>query len=147
MNPAYISVIAALCGSLIGGIASLTASWLSGSAQVRAQQFVADKTRRQELYRSFIEEASRLYGEALATEQGEVTNLVQIYALVSRMRVLSTSAVVQSAESVVQMIVDTYFEPNQTLRELRSASIDHRVELLRHFSEVCRNELRQFGSR
>jgi hypothetical protein len=146
MNPAYISVIAALCGSVVGGITSLTASWLSGSVQARSQQVVADKTRRQKLYKSFIEEASRLYGDALVTERGNVANLVQVYAMVSRMRVLSTAAVVQSAEEVVQMIIDTYFMPNKTLQELRGVNIDHQAEPLRHFSEACRNELRQFGS-
>jgi hypothetical protein len=145
MDAAYISLLAALVGSIIGGLTSLSASWLSGNIQARALQRTADKTRHQELYKSFIEEATRLYGEALATERGEVANLVHIYALVSRMRVLSTAAVVQKAEAVVQMIVDTYFEPNKTLRELHDAGQDPRVEPLRDFSEACRHELHEFG--
>src|SRR5580698_6854782 len=118
MNPAYISLIAALSGSVIGGMTSLAASWLSGNVQTRLQQRVADKTRRQELYKCFIEEASRLYGDALVTDRAEVANLVQLYAMTSRMRVLSTTVVVQSAEAVVQLILDTYFEPNKSLGEI-----------------------------
>jgi hypothetical protein len=146
MNPAYISLIAALSGSVIGGMTSLAASWLSGNVQTRLQQRVADKTRRQELYKCFIEEASRLYGDALVTDRAEVANLVQLYAMTSRMRVLSTTVVVQSAEAVVQLILDTYFEPNKSLGEIRSSAVDQRVEPLRHFSEACRDELRPFES-
>ena len=88
MDAAYISLMAALSGSAIGGMTSLTASWLSGNFQARTQQRIADKTRRQELCKSFIEETSRLYGNALVTDKGEVANLVDLYATVSRMRVL-----------------------------------------------------------
>ena len=36
MDPAYISAIAALAGSAIGGLTSLAASWLSQNVQARA---------------------------------------------------------------------------------------------------------------
>jgi hypothetical protein len=94
MDPAYISAIAALAGSAIGGLTSLAASWLSQNVQARTQQYVQDKARREELYKTFIEEASRLYADALATDKTEVANFVRLYAMVSRMRVLSTPAVV-----------------------------------------------------
>jgi hypothetical protein len=57
MDPAYVSALAALSGSIIGGLNSLEASWVSQNAQPRTQQILGDKTRRQELYEAFIEEA------------------------------------------------------------------------------------------
>jgi hypothetical protein len=90
MEPAYITAFAALAGSLIGGLTSLAASWLSQHVQVREQQRVQDLNKREELYKDFIEEASKLYVDAYEHDKAEVSNLINLYALVSRMRVLSS---------------------------------------------------------
>ena len=146
MDTAYFSAIAALSGSVIGGLTSLAASWVTQNAQARTQQRLQDKSRRQELYKTFIEEASRLYGEALMTEKAEITNLVNLYAMVSRMRILGSPSVVQAADAVVRLIIETYFEPNKTLRELREILRSEHIDPLREFSEACRDDLRQFRS-
>jgi hypothetical protein len=143
MDPAYISAIAALSGSVIGGFTSLAASWISQNAQARMQQRLADKTLRQQLYKSFIEEASRLYADALVTDKAEVTNLVSLYAMVSRMRISSEPPVVQCADAVVRRIIETYLAPNQTFRDIRNELDDGRVDVLRPFSEACRQDLRE----
>ena len=57
------------------------------------------------------------------------------------MRGLSSSAVVEKAEAVVRMIVNTYFAPNMTFPELRALVNSHAVDPLRAFSEECRAEL------
>jgi len=144
MDTAYISAIAALSGSVIGGLTSLAASWLSQSAQARAQQVIQDKGRRQELYKVFIEDASRLYGEALMTDKAEISNLVGLYAMVSRMRILSASPVADAADDVVRLIIQTYFEPNKTLYDVREITKSGHIDPLRTFSEVCRDDLRRF---
>ncbi len=59
MDPAYFSTFAALAGLTIGGLTSLMASWLTQRVQLSAQQRASDLSRRQELYKNFIEEASR----------------------------------------------------------------------------------------
>jgi len=146
MDGAYVSAIAALLGSVIGGFTSLAASWISQSAQARTQQLIEDKTRRRELYKSFIEEGSKLYGDALISDKVEVTNLIGLYAMVSRMRVLSSPSVIEAADKVVRIIVDTYFAPNKTLRELHAAENSHHIDPMREFSETCRDDLRQFRS-
>jgi len=141
MDPAYISALAALSGSVIGGCTSLAASWLSQNVQARTQQRLADKTLRQQLYKSFIDEASRLYADALMTDKGALSNLVALYAMVSRMRVLSAPPVVHCADAVVRRIIDTYLEPNKSLRDLRDSLDDDRIDMLRPFSEACREDL------
>jgi hypothetical protein len=143
MDTAYISAVAALSGSVIGGLTSLAASWLSQNFQARTQQLVDDKIRRQKLYKSFIEEASRIYGDALVTDKAEVANLVGLYAMVSRMRILASPLVVERADQVMRMIVDTYFSPNKTLRELRETMSSDRMDPMREFSEACRQDLRR----
>ena len=97
MDPAYFSAFAALAGSTIGGLTSLTASWLTQHVQFRAQLLAADLNRREQLYEHFIEEASRLYADAYEHNEAE-TAKVNLYALVSKMRVLSSPRIVESAE-------------------------------------------------
>ena len=143
MDPAYASAFAALAGSVIGGLTSLTASWLTQRTQVRAQQIAHDVATREELYKDFIEEASAHYADALEHDQADTSKLVRLYALVSRMRVRSSPPVIEHADRVMQVIIDTYLGPNITLRDL-SATLKNKQALdpLREFSEVCREELR-----
>jgi hypothetical protein len=71
-------------------------------------------------------------------DEAEVSALVRVYALISRMRVLSSPAVVEKAESAVRMIVDTYFAPNKTFPEVRKLMESRAIDALRTFSEECR---------
>ena len=141
---AYFSAFAALAGSILGGLTSLGTSWLTHRTQALAEHRAQDKSRRQKLYNRFIEEASRLYGDALSHEQSEVTALVGIYAKISRMRIISSEPVIESAESVARAIVETYLGPNRTIAELRTMINSH-VDPLKSFSEACRQELQSQG--
>ena len=143
MDPAYFSVFAALAGSTIGGLTSLTASWLTQHVQFRVQQRASDLSRREELYKDFIEEASRLYADAYAHDQAEVANLVNLYALVSRMRVQSSSRIVETADRVVRVIIETYLAPNKTFRDVKEILDNDAMNPLRDFSNAAREELRE----
>jgi len=144
MDSTYIAAVAALAGSAIGGLTSLASAWLTQDRQVRAQWVAKDKSERQELYKQFIEEASRLYADALTHNQSEVSSLVSVYTLISRMRVLSSDAIVEKAEEVARMIIDTFSLPNKTFTELRQMIDSHTMDPLREFSEACGEELRKF---
>jgi hypothetical protein len=137
----YLPALAALAGSVVGGLTSLASAWLVQTRQDRANRLSQDKRRREKLYGQFIDEASKLYADALVHDEAQVSSLVSVYALISRMRVRSSSAVVEKAEAVVRMIVDTYFAPNKTFPELRELMNSHAVDPLRAFSEECREEL------
>jgi hypothetical protein len=142
MDGASISALAALAGSVVGGLTALATSWLTQQAQARAQEHASDRTAREALYRDFILEASRLYGDALVHDKPEVSNLVGLYAMVSRMRVRSSPPIVENAEKVARTIVETYFAPNKTLGELHEIAKSDEWDPLRGFSEACREELR-----
>jgi hypothetical protein len=144
MDSTYLPAVAAFAGSAIGGLTSFASAWLTQRRQDRARRLSQDKARRQKLYRQFIDEASKLYADALVHNEAEVSALVSVYALVSRMRVLSSSAVVEKADAVLRMVVDTYFEPNKTFPELRDLLKSHPIDPLRTFSEECRAELQAF---
>lgn len=119
MNTVYLPAIAALAGSAIGGLTSFASAWLTQYRQDRANRLSGEKARRQKLYKQFIDEASKLYADLMVHDQAEVSALVSVYALVSRMRVVSSSAVIEKAEAVVLLILDTYSIPNKTFSDLR----------------------------
>src|SRR5262249_28769264 len=133
MDPAYFSAFAALAGSTIGALISLTTSWLTQNAQFRAQQRAHDVSRREQLYAHFIDEAARLYTEAYQRDGVEISKLVNLYSSVSKMRVLSSPRIVESADRVVRAIIETYLAPNKTLRDVAELLDNEAMNPLRAF--------------
>src|SRR5271167_4938997 len=98
MDVAYLSAVAALAGSAVGGLTAFLSSLLGRNAQLRAQLFLNDKGSRQELYRDFVDRASMLYIEALTIDKPDLSRAIALYALISRMRIVSSPRVVEEAE-------------------------------------------------
>jgi hypothetical protein len=144
MEPAYISAFAALAGTAIGGLASFATSWVTQQAQSRAQRIAAEKDARAALFGRFLDEAAKLYSDALQNRRDDVTPLMGIYGLTNRIRLISSQEVVEAADSVVRIIVDAYLAPNMTMAEMRENWIDRHIDPLRDFAEACRRELRTF---
>jgi hypothetical protein len=147
MDSATISALAALSGAIIGGVTSFATSWLSQQTQAKVQARAHKLSQREELYKHFIEKASKAYADSLgrqAANLGEVTELVDLYAFVSMMRVISSEPIVQSADHVVRLIADSYLSPNKPLRELHQMVDNDSIDALREFSQACREELRKF---
>ncbi len=141
MEAGYVTGFAVLAGAALGGLTSFASSWTTLHAQMKAQRLASSKSTRQELYKQFIDEASRTYVDALVHDKLDMSSLVGIYSLISRMRVLSSRKVIESAANIARLITDTYFQPNKTLFELQAMIHDGGVDPLRDFSDVCRNEL------
>ena len=141
MDPSIIPGLAALFGAATGGLTSLLAASVNQRAQMRAQWFAQDTLRRQELYKEFIEEASRCYVHALQNDKPDIPLLVGLFAKIGRIRVLSTPKVVVIADEIGHKILDTYAEPDKSFSELREMVNARSIDLIRHFSEACRAEL------
>ena len=142
MDTATISALAALGGTAIGGLTSGLTTLLNQYAQARAERIAHGLARRQDLVRDFIIAASKTYGQAIMSNEPQVQDLVGLYSMISRMRALGMPRSVACAEKLMQAIIDAYFAPNRTLRELHDmikngASVDP----LREFSEATRAEL------
>jgi hypothetical protein len=133
--------LAALAGTTIGGLTTLAVAWMVQRTQLRASVAAGDRTIRQMLYKQFIEEASKLYGGAIVSNTLEVPMLVGAYALISKMRVISSVETVQKAEMVLRRIVKLYSLPNKTVAELREDIDSDKLDLLRDFSVAAREEL------
>jgi hypothetical protein len=140
VDASIISALAALTGAAVGGLTSGIANWRSQRSQVRAQWVLHEETRRQTLYRDFIEDAAKCYIDALQHDKADIPGLVSLYAKMSAMRAISSKPVVSHAEEVTRKILDTYLEPDKSFVELREMAIDGTIDLLRDFSGACRDE-------
>jgi len=145
MDGAYISALAALAGTAIGGLTSFATSWITQQAQARAQRLAAERDARAALFGRFLDEAAKLYSDALQSRRDDMTGLIGIYALTNRIRLMSSPQVVEAADTVCRIIIDTYLAPNITMEEMRANWVDGHVDPLRDFSEACRLELQTFG--
>jgi uncharacterized Rossmann fold enzyme len=148
-DASLISTLAAFTGAIAGGTASFLASWFGHQHQFRAQWLTQDKLRRQDLYKEFIEEASKCYIDALQHHQPDIPVLVGMYAKTSEMRVVSSPEVLASAEDVVRRLIDTYSMADIALTdvELKTLVRDGSFDLLRDFSETCRAEFERLRAR
>src|SRR5713226_7210 len=118
MDVAYLSALAAIAGSVVGGLTSGITTWLSQRAHARAGQLALEMSRRDDLYKDFIVAASKAYGDALLSSEPQVPELVALSALISRMRVLSLPRTVESSEKIMEATISAYFAPNRTISEL-----------------------------
>ena len=143
MDTSIISALAALTGAAVGGFTSGLTNWLNHRSQVRVEWILHEKSRRQTLYRDFIEEASKCYIDALQHDEADIPGLVGVYAKLSAMRALSSKRVVHCAEDVARKILDTYLEPDKSFVELREMAIDGTIDLLRGFSDACHDEFEE----
>lgn len=141
MDAAIIPALSALGGATIGGLASFGSSWLTQRTQLRFSQREAVKAKREALYAEFIDEASRLYGDALGHQKDEVVDLVKIYALIGRIRLVSPRRVVTAAERTLDTISRTYLAPNRSLHEVMDDFHRAGSDFFAEFGEACRQDL------
>jgi hypothetical protein len=141
MNPAYISAFAALAGAIIGGFTSFATTWFTQRAQLRNAHREGKRAKLEALYNDFLAEASRIFADALTHQTEDPTNMMSLYALVGRMRLVSSRAVIDAAIRIVDHILDTYLGPNRTLHEMRELARQGGINILTEFSEACREDL------
>jgi hypothetical protein len=139
MELTYIPAVAAFSGSASGALATVLTGWVNQRRRDRALRTSQNAAKREKLYKSFIREASRLYADALVHDKSEISQLVDLYALIGRMKILSSDNVVEAAEKAARLILETYLSPNRTFVDL--PELLNEVDPLRDFSEACRREL------
>ena len=143
MDAGYITALAALGGAALGGLTSFATSWTTLRTQMKAQRSDSSKSKRQKLYKAFIDNAAKIYGDALIHDKLETTGLIDLHALVSRMRIVSSGPVIETAVNVVKVITETYSQPNKSPEEIEAMISNGSVDILQSFSEACRDEFEQ----
>jgi hypothetical protein len=139
-DSASISALAAIFGSLTGALASSVSTWITQRHQNRRDILAKRIFYREQMYSDFISESARALADAVQHNLQDSNQLSPTYALLSRIRLRSSTTVLASAERVIQHIVSAYSEPNVRPEEMQSRAA-RREDPLREFSSICRAEL------
>ena len=79
----------------------------------------------------------------MVRNEPEIPVIVDLYAMISIMRDVSSPRTLTCAERVMHGTAQTYFEPNITARELHQQVKEGKgIDPLKEFSETARAELR-----
>ena len=137
----YLSAVIGLAGVAVGGLTSFASTWLTQISNTREKRRQVEAGKREKLFNEFVIEASRLYAVALGHEKEDIADLVKLYSLIGRMRLICTPQVIDAAERAMQFIVETYTSPNLTMAELRTAARQGGLNPLLEFDKAGREEL------
>ena len=140
MDTATLSTLSALGGSAIGAFASFGTRWLTQHHQARIQQQTFEGARRERLFGEFIVQAAALYADALTHDHPDPSKLVSLYAVKSQLSLFASQASIDRAEEALQLVVDTYYQPNADF-STREALRTRRGDFLRAFTEASRRDL------
>ncbi|MEO6380566.1 MAG: hypothetical protein ABIO35_00800 [Nitrobacter sp.] len=141
MDPSIVSALSAILGSLVGGSATIATAWITQRSQGRREIVGADIRKRELLYSEFIEESSKLLVDALDHNLDEPEKLIQVYAIVNRIRLSSSDTVVAAAGQALGLILAQYCKPNISRDDFRALAHSSHDDPLKAFSEACRSEL------
>jgi hypothetical protein len=123
MNQAIISAAAALAGSAIGTLAPVLSNLVLQRSATQREVLNRELTDRQPLYSGFITSGSQLYVDSVTQNLQTGDQLVRLYALVSRIRLLGAQSTVSAAEDFVRLLVQQYGESNRTLADVRTLAL------------------------
>jgi len=142
-----ISVISGLVGTLVGGSATVATAWVNQRTLNKRELVRIEMSKRETLYGEFIGECSRLLVDALTHTLEKPETLLSGYALLNRIRLCASPAVLAEAERLLRRITDQYFCNNLTLDSVRSIVRSEDADPLLAFGEACRSELRSMRAR
>jgi hypothetical protein len=147
MDQAIISALAAVMGSVVGGASSIATAWFTQKAQSRRESANAEIRRRELVYTEFINECSRLAIDAFGNTLDDPGTLMNAYALLNRIRLTSSDAVLDAADRTVKDIVEQYFRPNLSAEDLHRMAAAGRADPLKEFGTCARQELAELNRR
>jgi hypothetical protein len=99
--------------------ASIATAWLTQRSQ-NVRELVRDEMHKREaLYGEFVGECAKLLMDAFTHTLEKPETLLRAYALINRIRLCASPAVLNEAERLVVRITDQYFASNLAVEELR----------------------------
>jgi hypothetical protein len=151
MEATLITAMAGVFGSLVGASASIGTTWLTKRTEIVRTTAERKLRERESLYNQFLTEASRVAVHALTHSFEGPDQIVALYGILSRIRLVASNAVVREGEMCCMRILAMYGKPSMTVDELRGviATANDLAELdpLKAFSNACREELRVIDER
>ena len=141
MDVTWVGAMAGVLGSLVGGSASIATAWVTQRSQ-NVRELVRDEMHKREtVYGEFVGECAKLLMDAFTHTLESPETLLRAYALINRIRLCASPAVLDEAERLMVRITDQYFSNNLTVEELRRVARSTEADPMRPFGEACRAEL------
>jgi hypothetical protein len=141
MDVSWVGALSGVFGAFVGGSASIATAWLTQRSQ-SLRELVRDEVQKREaLYGEFVGECARLLMDAFTHVLEKPETLLHAYALINRIRLCASPAVLHEAERLVARITEQYFSSNLTVEELRRIARSAEADPIRPFGEACRAEL------
>ena len=142
MDMTTIGALSAVLGSLVGGTATAATSWMSQRALNRSKQIKDETRRRESLYGEFISECAKLAVDALAHSLEKPETLLPAYALLNRIRLCASPAVLAEAENALRRVTEQYFAKNLPVEQIHHLALSKDSDPLEAFGQACRAELK-----
>jgi hypothetical protein len=133
--------MAAVAGSLVGGSATIATTWITQRTSTKRELIRQELRKREMLYGEFISECSKLAIDSLVHGIEKPEKMWSAYALLNRIRLTASAAVLAEAEAVLKRIAKQYFSPNVSLDEFRTIALSQDGDPLESLGEACRIEL------
>jgi len=86
------------------------------------------------------------FAEAFDHSLDNPETLVKLGAILGRIRLVSSDAVLTAAEECFERIVNLYAKPNRTIDQLATTLHSAEFEVLKDFSAACRVELQKYSA-
>ncbi len=106
MDNAVISAMSAVLGSLVGGSATVATTWVTQRTLGKRELIRSEIKRREALYGEFISECSARLVESFERTLDKPGTLLQVYALLNRIRLCASDAVLTEAERTLHFIAE-----------------------------------------
>ena len=142
MDSAILGAAAGVLGALVGASTSIMGSWITQRTLSKRELTREEIDKRERLYGEFIGECSKLIIDAYEHAFEDPEKLLPAYALVNRIRLTASDAVLTEAEHIVRKIAEQYFSPNLSTEDLRALVRSPENDVIRPFGEACRAELK-----
>jgi hypothetical protein len=139
--------MAGVLGSLVGGSATVATAWLTQKTASKREMVQLEFRNREALYGEFIAECSKLLLDAMAHTLDKPETLLKAYALLNRIRLSASPAVLTEAERLVRRITEQYFSNNLSVEEMRELARSEDADPLKGFGEACREEFASLKTR
>ena len=146
MDQNLITAMAGVLGSVTGASAAIATTWIAQKNQTIRERAKSETRKREILYGDFITEASQQLANAFDHSLASPETLVKFGAILGRIRLFSSDAVLTAAEECFERIVELYAKPNRTIAEVFTTLHSGEFEFLRRFSDACRVELRKYSA-
>ena len=147
MNTAILSAAAGVLGALVGAATTIMAAWITQRTLSKRELTREEIDKREMLYGEFIGECSKLIIDAYGHTLEDPEKLLPAYALVNRIRLTASDAVLTEAEHIVRRIAEQYFSPNLSPEDMRALVRSPETDPLKPFGEACRAELKSVRAR